>query len=521
MKKQLRNLALASALVVAGVASAQTLTDDFAYEVPITSSKARYATGHNGKIYYADLSDKTVKRVDADGTITTVLTNENIKGLSLAFDQAGNMIIQAGAFPNAETSQFYLIATPNEDGTFTAADQVIDFSGSDDNCIAAGRADVMPQVIGDVTSEQGAIFYVCPSGAASVYTAYIQSGAKGDYDNIGGYAASSAVNGLSGNVVDNLTFAQPVYNNMDEFMAAVEEGVNPNDAFIVRKRANQANAFKMEDGELTKWATADAFSTAGFTKFNLGGVDYAVFPINIGSHTRNFQVIRVSDGEVMGKTNFAEHAPSAAQNGFSVEVVDNSTAYIYSGFSQSGTVLGVARATFTVPSTPAFEGDPVYIMGHIGSVVANWWNPSVGYEMTLIDNKVYKIDDINIADIDGFGYGYFAFVSVLGADKDDWDSVNASPRYGATAADVPVAKGETVDVAVGDKSWKIAAGNYDFKLDLNQNKLTVEAHSGVNAVEVEEGEAVYYNLQGVEVVNPQNGLYIVKRGNKVTKQYIH
>lgn len=36
----------------------------------------------------------------------------------------------------------------------------------------------------------------------------------------------------------------------------------------------------------------------------------------------------------------------------------------------------------------------------------------------------------------------------------------------------------------------------------------------------EDAPAVYYNLQGVEVRNPENGIYIVRRGNKVTKEYV-
>lgn len=35
-----------------------------------------------------------------------------------------------------------------------------------------------------------------------------------------------------------------------------------------------------------------------------------------------------------------------------------------------------------------------------------------------------------------------------------------------------------------------------------------------------QGPAVYYNLQGVKVTNPENGIYIVRRGNKVTKELI-
>lgn len=36
----------------------------------------------------------------------------------------------------------------------------------------------------------------------------------------------------------------------------------------------------------------------------------------------------------------------------------------------------------------------------------------------------------------------------------------------------------------------------------------------------EEAPAVYYNLQGVQVVNPTKGIYVVRRGNKVSKEYI-
>lgn len=51
--------------------------------------------------------------------------------------------------------------------------------------------------------------------------------------------------------------------------------------------------------------------------------------------------------------------------------------------------------------------------------------------------------------------------------------------------------------------------------------------SGIDEIVVEGAEevegdapAVYYNLQGVQVVNPENGIYIVRRGNKVTKEYV-
>ena len=45
--------------------------------------------------------------------------------------------------------------------------------------------------------------------------------------------------------------------------------------------------------------------------------------------------------------------------------------------------------------------------------------------------------------------------------------------------------------------------------------------SAVADIEVSEDvPAVYYNLQGVQVANPENGVYIVRRGEKVTKELV-
>lgn len=55
-------------------------------------------------------------------------------------------------------------------------------------------------------------------------------------------------------------------------------------------------------------------------------------------------------------------------------------------------------------------------------------------------------------------------------------------------------------------------------LYVNDSGITTD----VEVVEIEDADAPveYYNLQGVRVANPQNGLYIVRQGNKVSKQII-
>lgn len=56
---------------------------------------------------------------------------------------------------------------------------------------------------------------------------------------------------------------------------------------------------------------------------------------------------------------------------------------------------------------------------------------------------------------------------------------------------------------------------------LNMN-VTVKAGAGVAnvAVDAENGEAEYFDLHGRKVANPENGLYLVKRGNTVTKEIV-
>ncbi len=60
------------------------------------------------------------------------------------------------------------------------------------------------------------------------------------------------------------------------------------------------------------------------------------------------------------------------------------------------------------------------------------------------------------------------------------------------------------------------ASTYESKLVINKGD------AGVDGVEIDNSNAPieYFNLQGVKVSEPANGLYIVRQGNKVTKQVI-
>ncbi len=150
----------------------------------------------------------------------------------------------------------------------------------------------------------------------------------------------------------------------------------------------------------------------------------------------------------------------------------------------------------------------------VGNLSVGSWDPATAVELSKEGNLFYGEVTFTGA---GDGYSYFA---IAGA-KGDWTSVNAS-RFAPVAGEVAFNLNDKVEFGKGESAFKVAAeGSYYVNVDFDNLTLWVSNDpAGVEAIEIENAPAVYYNLQGVEVANPQNGLYIVKQGNKVSKQLI-
>ena len=78
-----------------------------------------------------------------------------------------------------------------------------------------------------------------------------------------------------------------------------------------------------------------------------------------------------------------------------------------------------------------------------------------------------------------------------------------------------------------DYAWEGEASEIEFTINgtVQIKTLTVTAKSNVGGVEdvtisEENAPVEYFNLQGVKVANPENGLYIVRQGSKVSKVII-
>ena len=64
--------------------------------------------------------------------------------------------------------------------------------------------------------------------------------------------------------------------------------------------------------------------------------------------------------------------------------------------------------------------------------------------------------------------------------------------------------------------FKLTNGKFLNAVEGNLVMSTTE-QTGIEDLEAENAAPVYYNLNGVEVANPAQGIYLMKRGSKVTK----
>ncbi|MGM9845375.1 MAG: chitobiase/beta-hexosaminidase C-terminal domain-containing protein [Muribaculaceae bacterium] len=165
---------------------------------------------------------------------------------------------------------------------------------------------------------------------------------------------------------------------------------------------------------------------------------------------------------------------------------------------------------------PIAVPDNLYIIGYIDG---NNFTPAEAIACEKNDN-VFTYT--GIADDCGNGNSYFAFTEVQSA---VWDDVNAARWSGAQGADQAINLDEATELQRGvDASMKLPAGTYKFEVTFTDYlvTLTVSEWSGVSNIAADAAaDAEYYTLQGVRVAAPTaGGVYVVRRGNTVTKQYI-
>lgn len=96
------------------------------------------------------------------------------------------------------------------------------------------------------------------------------------------------------------------------------------------------------------------------------------------------------------------------------------------------------------------------------------------------------------------------------------------------AGGVEVTANGAADVTLGGGNlYTTLTGSQTLTFNINTMKMTfgdpslVSEGSMVDGIETSSAAVEYYNLNGVRVSNPSNGLYIVKQGKKVSKMIVH
>ncbi len=441
-----------------------------------------------------------------DSTFDTTYVKETVKEIvhqvpgaatGITVDDAGNILVGTD-FPNAGSSTNFIIISADLKNSYKL--QITLPEG-----VAANRIDQYGKVVGDLLSETGAYFWLAINAQTKVAVIKVANG-----EQVEDYSQASENVKVD---MNSSTLAQPALFTVEEIDALMDENGNLSASFWSRNRGSAQSMYGWNEeateqvvlsltendanGVTTKGAGAEGFAT-----FKIGDVTYFAVPMSLDGSARS-AAIGVYDET--GKLH-ATYVPEGIATGmgqmgsFAVEAINEEAVAIYRF------IPGVFVGKYTFAPAKPFEGPAeLYIVGH-----DNAWDPAnpavlamteeAGvYEATLkFDNKEFKLSET----------------------KGTWDEFNAKAMC--------IDGDKTVELNVATAIYKYADTNckanieigkdYTVTVDLNNNTITIKEASGVEGIETEENApAVYYNLQGVKVANPENGVFIKVQGNKASK----
>ena len=185
--------------------------------------------------------------------------------------------------------------------------------------------------------------------------------------------------------------------------------------------------------------------------------------------------------------------------------------------------------------------ETLYVVGNIMEDAA--FAPDNGKELIKdADANIYRGEKIRIYSAGAEGYGYFALASELGADENDWYTLNTH-RYGPAEKDTEITSGVAAEIGKnGVNSYKVLADTYNFEVNLDNGTIILtKVASGVEKVDdtvavvagrgeirivgEPQGEIYIYNLTGQTIVAGSNeksfnvaaGVYLVNIDGQTMK----
>jgi hypothetical protein len=150
------------------------------------------------------------------------------------------------------------------------------------------------------------------------------------------------------------------------------------------------------------------------------------------------------------------------------------------------------------------------------------WLISKDLDLTAVESPVLSFSHAvnKFASIDDVADQVKVVVSTDGGET--WETLEGvtypttlSWNFLDVTVDMSAYTGKSIKIAFAYTSSEQSAGTWEVK---NFVLAGQRAESSVSSIAVEENAPVeYFNLQGVRVANPENGLFIRRQGNKATK----
>ena len=497
----------------------------------------RFATARDGKILVTDKANKKIMAIDEAGmtelfdlaeaidthygvdgkvidkidtivseandtTFDTIMKDvRNVPGAAtgITVDDAGNILVGTG-FPNAASSTDFIIISADLQETYKLKVELPEG-------VAANRIDQYGKVVGDMLSEEGAYLWLAINAQTKVAIVKIANG-----EQVADYTQASAPVKVA---MNSSTLAQPSLFTVEEIDALMDELGDLTPSFWSRNRGSAQTMYGWDkddataqttlsltengaNGETTKGAGAEGFAT-----FKIADVTYFVVPMSLDGAARSAAIgVYDETGKLHATWTPEGVATGMGQMGsIAVETINEEAVAIYRFIP--GVIA--AKYTFCVKAEEPFDGPTeLYMVGH-----DNNWDPANPTVIAMTETAgVYEA-------VLTFANKEFKFSEVKGT----WDEFNAKA--------ICIANDATVELDQATPLYKYAGSNckaniatgkeYKVTIDLNANTITISESTAVEGIEIEEGEAVYYNLQGVKVANPENGVFIKVQGNKASK----
>ena len=316
----------------------------------------------------------------------------------------------------------------------------------------------------------------------------------------------------SGKQPAGLSFETPAVSIVQGETYAGQTVKNPNNLTVTYSTSDEniaevdANTGAVTMGTELGTATITA-STDGDATHASGTASYTITVVKAVANLAEFNALAKGDEAIINCELTVTYC-DASSNAFVTDGTNYQLIYKYGVNYKQGDVLNSGWKA----KMDNYQGLPEMIP--VGDL------PSVKEEGT------YTPDEITAADVTEANINRVVVLKnvVFAAATPAADASTANRNYTGKIGDTEINffnKFKNASVEAGTYNVTGVVGINGTKLQITPISFEATTTNGIDSIVAEDAaEAEYYNLQGVRVAAPESGLYIVRRGNKVTKELV-